>query len=61
MYRNPIAWSLSNLTPPEFRERLRVRALASRVAARPRVPQVTSVLDEGDRDAGPGQIKALTR
>ena len=61
MFSNPIAWSLSNLTPPDFANGFEFGRWRSRVRGAPEVlGQVPiSCLAEEIATPGPGQIKAL--
>ena len=61
MFSNPIAWSLTNLTPPEFANGFEFGRWRSRVRGAPEVlGQVPiSCLAEEIATPGPGQIKAL--
>jgi anaerobic selenocysteine-containing dehydrogenase len=61
MFSNPIAWSLTNLTPPEFANGFEFGRWSSRVRGAPEVlGQVPiSCLAEEIATPGPGQIRAL--
>jgi anaerobic selenocysteine-containing dehydrogenase len=61
MFSNPIAWSISSLTPPEFANGFEFARWRSRVRGAPEVlGQVPiSCLAEEIATPGPGQIKAL--
>ena len=61
MFSNPIAWSLSNLTPPDFANGFEFGRWRSRVRGAPEVlGQVPiSCLAEEIATPGPGQIKGL--
>ncbi len=61
MFANPIAWSLTSLTPPEFADGFSFHRWRSRVRGAPEVlGQVpVSCLAEEIATPGPGQIRAL--
>jgi len=61
MFSNPIAWSISNFTPPEFANGFEFGRWRSRVRGAPEVlGQVPiSCMAEEIATPGPGQIKAL--
>jgi anaerobic selenocysteine-containing dehydrogenase len=61
MFSNPIAWSLTSLTPPEFARGFTLHRWRSRVRGAPEVlGQVpVSCLAEEIATPGPGQLKAL--